>query len=89
MTVTNYLSRMWNVAVMASVLLRYYPSICLDRLRENNAKCIEGNSPMGPESNPGSPKYEVEVITTRSHHRLAWNGLNCLYHTTSLNYATS
>jgi hypothetical protein len=54
-----------------SLILRSYPGIILDRLRKITKNLSQDSRSLGQDLNPGPPKYEAGVLTTRSRLSLA------------------
>jgi hypothetical protein len=48
------------------LILRYYPSICLEELRKTMKNLSRDSQSPGRDLNPGHPEYEAGVLTTRS-----------------------
>lgn len=64
----NYECQLRNIFEEISVLyLRYYPEICLDRLRKTTNNISKDNQWPSQDPNSCPPKYEAVVLTTQQH----------------------
>jgi hypothetical protein len=45
--------------------LRYYPGVCLENLRKTMKNLSQDSRSPGQDLDPGPPKYEAGVLTTR------------------------
>jgi hypothetical protein len=48
-----------------SLILRYYPGICLEGLRKAMRNLDQDSQSLGLRTKPGSPEYGILVLTTR------------------------
>jgi hypothetical protein len=62
--VNDELERIWKEAAVAYLILRYYPGICLERLRQTIKNLSEDSLTPGRDLNPDPPEYEARVLTT-------------------------